>query len=395
MLRIQEFADKSEIIPVYSDPYLELIRLLREAAEIEHALMVQYLYAAFSVDPHYPKLSGLDVGNVFRRPPKNPTADDLDFGVVAVQEMHHLGAVSSFLRQIGGSPELASQDFPFEPDIYPFTLHLEPLTQKSVAKYVYAEASQKDLDNSDRQFVQKLNEILENVRPNHVGSLYDTLIRIIDQIEKKKQSEPNYLSFITDDPMMWTKIWTDMKDKLEKIRDEGTGPHFEFFKSVFLGTHVSLKDIPNVWFLNPSDRDYPSVGLPTDPSAFKGSDNEIKDEKDRELAYLSNLHYWITLVSLDAFYRYQLNIDIHSFAIQNMTGALLPLGSNLANKSVGMPFDSSPIGYDPGNTPDASKQFVKQLLQEASVIADKRKTDLPANFDFKIYDPNLLPDFKN
>lgn len=395
MLRIQEFADKSEIIPVYSDPYLELIRLLREAAEIEHALMVQYLYAAFSVDPHYPKLSGLDVGNVFRRPPKNPTADDLDFGVVAVQEMHHLGAVSSFLRQIGGSPELASQDFPFEPDIYPFTLHLEPLTQKSVAKYVYAEASQKDLDNSDRQFVQKLNEILENVRPNHVGSLYDTLIRIIDQIEKKKQSEPNYLSFITDDPMMWTKIWTDMKDKLEKIRDEGTGPHFEFFKSVFLGTHVSLKDIPNVWFLNPSDRDYPSVGLPTDPSAFKRSDNEIKDEKDRELAYLSNLHYWITLVSLDAFYRYQLNIDIHSFAIQNMTGALLPLGSNLANKSVGMPFDSSPIGYDPGNTPDASKQFVKQLLQEASVIADKRKTDLPANFDFKIYDPNLLPDFKN
>jgi Ferritin-like len=394
MLRIQEFADKSEIIPVYSDPYLELIRLLREAAEIEHALMVQYLYAAFSVDPHYPKLSGLDAGNVFRRPPKNPTADDLDFGVVAVQEMHHLGAVSSFLREIGGSPELASQDFPFEPDIYPFALHLEPLTQKSVTKYVYAEASQKDLDNSDKQFVQKLNEILGNVRPNHVGSLYDTLIKVIDQIEKKKQTEPSYLSFITDDPKIWTKIWTDMKDKLEKIRDEGTGPHFEFFKSVFLGTHVSLKDIPNVWSPNPSDQKYPSVGLPTDPSAFKGSDNEIKDKKDRELAYLSNLHYWITLISLEAFYRYNLSGNVLGFAINHMTNTLLPLGKHLAIRSVGLPFDSSPLGYDPGNTPDASKEFVQQLLQEASIIAERRKLDLPSDLDLDIYNLNSIPDFK-
>ena len=37
------------IIRDFSDPYLELLRLLREAAEIEHGLMLQYLYCAFSV----------------------------------------------------------------------------------------------------------------------------------------------------------------------------------------------------------------------------------------------------------------------------------------------------------------------------------------------------------
>ena len=31
----------------FSDPYIELIRLLKEGVEIEHDLMVQYLYGAF------------------------------------------------------------------------------------------------------------------------------------------------------------------------------------------------------------------------------------------------------------------------------------------------------------------------------------------------------------
>ena len=37
----------------FNDPYLELLRLLTVAAEIEHGLMVQYLYAGFSVKPVY------------------------------------------------------------------------------------------------------------------------------------------------------------------------------------------------------------------------------------------------------------------------------------------------------------------------------------------------------
>jgi hypothetical protein len=48
-----------EIVPEFRDPHLELLRLLREAAEIEHALMVHYLYAAFSVrDVYRAKLAG-------------------------------------------------------------------------------------------------------------------------------------------------------------------------------------------------------------------------------------------------------------------------------------------------------------------------------------------------
>ncbi len=37
----------------FYDPYLELIRLLKESSEIEHSLMVQYLFAAFTLKPQY------------------------------------------------------------------------------------------------------------------------------------------------------------------------------------------------------------------------------------------------------------------------------------------------------------------------------------------------------
>src|SRR5262245_55101862 len=48
------FAKTHRVSPVqqpFSDPYLELVRLLKEGAEVEQDLMLQYLYAAFSLKP--------------------------------------------------------------------------------------------------------------------------------------------------------------------------------------------------------------------------------------------------------------------------------------------------------------------------------------------------------
>ena len=106
----------------FDDPYLELLRLLNEAAEIEHALMLQYLYAAFSLKPRYALLQGSPV----------EWKDHL-LGV-AIQEMTHLHQVNRLLVELGGAPKLVRQDFPYEPEIYPFTLTLEPLSRSSLAK---------------------------------------------------------------------------------------------------------------------------------------------------------------------------------------------------------------------------------------------------------------------
>jgi hypothetical protein len=46
---LHEGGIRNRIVRDFSDPYIELLRLLNVAGEIEHALMIQYLYAAFSV----------------------------------------------------------------------------------------------------------------------------------------------------------------------------------------------------------------------------------------------------------------------------------------------------------------------------------------------------------
>ena len=130
-------AAPAEIIRDFADPYLEFVRLLREASEIEHALMVQYLYGAYSLKPAYAALRGF----------ATPSAAHL-LGV-AIQEMQHLEKVNRMLVDLGAAPNLVRQDFPYESDIYPFPLNLEPLSRDTLAKYVYTEAPASALDRDD------------------------------------------------------------------------------------------------------------------------------------------------------------------------------------------------------------------------------------------------------
>jgi rubrerythrin len=109
-----------EIVPVFTDPRLELTRLLREAANIEHALMLQYLFAAFSVKDRYAdELAG------------GPFDSSKTLMGVAVQEMHHFARVNELLVALRAQPNLDRQDFPIRTGIYPFPLELEPLTPAS------------------------------------------------------------------------------------------------------------------------------------------------------------------------------------------------------------------------------------------------------------------------
>ncbi|MGB3674700.1 MAG: ferritin-like domain-containing protein, partial [Candidatus Nanopelagicales bacterium] len=98
MLRLRTHADapgeRDQIAYEFEDPLLELVRLLHEASEVEHALLVQYLYAAFSIKlPRYKSLAGSGF---------SASADDL-LGV-AIQEMQHLDVANRMLVAVGASP---------------------------------------------------------------------------------------------------------------------------------------------------------------------------------------------------------------------------------------------------------------------------------------------------
>lgn len=149
----------------------EAVFLLHVAAEIEHALMVQYLYAAYS-------LGGSQIPE-----DKKELVDDwkkIMFSV-AKEEMGHLASVQNLLHLIGGPLNFEREDFPFRSDIYPFRFKLEPLTKNSLAKYVFAEMPS-DLSGDD------IDEIREramganmNDPVNHVGKLFEAIAGLFNQ----------------------------------------------------------------------------------------------------------------------------------------------------------------------------------------------------------------------
>jgi len=83
----------------------ELLGLLSEACEIEHALACVYLYAAFSVK------TGLDEGLSWQEQQHN-VRDASEVYKVAAEEMFHLAQAWNLLTAIGGSPWLERPPFP-------------------------------------------------------------------------------------------------------------------------------------------------------------------------------------------------------------------------------------------------------------------------------------------
>lgn len=107
-----------------------LLMLLRIDAGIEHGLMVQYLYAAYS-------LGGAQVPPEHRQRVRQWQQSILS---IAKEEMGHLLTVQNVICCLGGTTCLEREDYPWDSPFYPFPFELEPLSLDTLAKYVYTEA---------------------------------------------------------------------------------------------------------------------------------------------------------------------------------------------------------------------------------------------------------------
>src|SRR3954453_15256073 len=88
-----------------------LVAMLVEGAELEHALLCQYLYAAFSLK---------------RRPEEGVSWHQLELMrrweasimLIARQGVEHLGLVCKLLRELGEAPWLTRPELPLKPSYY-------------------------------------------------------------------------------------------------------------------------------------------------------------------------------------------------------------------------------------------------------------------------------------
>jgi Ferritin-like len=147
----------------------ELINNIVAAAELEHALMVQYLYAAMTL--------------------KSGTADGLTptqvtmvtrwrrwiLGV-ARQEMGHLGTALNLLEAIGGGSHLDRMRLPSATGLYtpPIRFSLEPLTLEAIGRFV-------QFETPTHQVAVQLTALAPDpVVVEHVGQLYGDIKTAID-----------------------------------------------------------------------------------------------------------------------------------------------------------------------------------------------------------------------
>jgi hypothetical protein len=164
-------------LPIVIDPPFsprdEVIFLLHVAAEVEHALLVQYLYAAFSLrlqgdfGPQAPANAAQLTKSWFR-----------DILQTAQEEMGHLLTVQNILAFLGGPVTLEREDFPFRADVYPFHFRLQPLQRRSLAKYVAAERPDPvpGLTPDEKKDLDDLLDSLDHTEAiNRVGRVYQRL----------------------------------------------------------------------------------------------------------------------------------------------------------------------------------------------------------------------------
>lgn len=158
-----------------------LVQLLHIASSIEHALLTQYLYAAYSLDDESAsKTSGkidLEKINVWR---------NLILSI-AKEEMGHLLTVQNVICLLGGQMELARESYPWDSNFYPFAFHLERLTVGSLACYIYAEMG------TEPHHDEFLDDIVELVRTHLSGHAEQ---EAKDRLEKLREQGAHQVSVI-------------------------------------------------------------------------------------------------------------------------------------------------------------------------------------------------------
>jgi hypothetical protein len=155
----------------------DVLVLLREAAELEHQLMIQYLFAAYSLKTEPDEFTGAPDPHGAARTGAGWRDRIL---AIAREEMGHLITVQQVFLSLGGAPHFDRDSFPISPHFYPFAYMLEPLTTKSLAKYLWSEKPQEDatlprdlLLGHDRAQIE--TEVYPH-QPNELGILYEAIL---------------------------------------------------------------------------------------------------------------------------------------------------------------------------------------------------------------------------
>lgn len=193
----------------------ELIGALHQAAEIEHGLMIQYLFPALSLKKNH------DEGLTAAELALTRSWEGIILGV-AVEEMGHLGTVCNLLASIGDGPRFERPNFPQTVGYYPFPFDLVPFGDDALYRMLIFElprgepppAPPHSTVPDDFALGAEIDVGPDPLTYDYVGELYDKIRHGFTAISDNEL-------FIGDPAAQVGDTWSVRLD-LRPVRDRGT-----------------------------------------------------------------------------------------------------------------------------------------------------------------------------
>jgi Ferritin-like len=331
-----------------------LIYMLTEAAELEHAIMCQYLFAAFSM-----KMS-TDEG-IDERELKSISKWKQSITSVATEEMLHLALVNNLLSSIGAAPRVGRPNLPVAGRYFPARIEfaLVPFSERALRHFLYLERPEginlTDAEGFEalRQAEPMLSERDIVPRPQHfetVGELYRAIEAGLDELCSRHGEEWVFVgppgAQATADNFQWPELIavTDLdsaRKALGTIVEQGEGTrghwrdaHYGRFLEVLGEYQTMMREKPHFEPARPVMPVF--VRQPVDTDA----QHLVSDPITRRVLDIFNVAYEVLLYALGRFFGHGDETDEQLQTLANVSVGLMakvlkPIGETVTTMPIG------------------------------------------------------------
>lgn len=331
----------------------ELTYLLCQAAELEHGVMCQYLYAAFSLKTEADGLSPADAAQVegWRRVILR----------IAGEEMLHWAVVQNLLSAVGSAPYVGRPHLPHQAKGYPpgVTLRLLPFGEAALQHFIYLERPE-GFEDPDGDGFDVVGESLGAMRSDEivprgqdfstVGHLYRSCARGLAHLSETLGEDRLFIGpafHQTDDSAFgWPSLGpiTNLEQAqaaIDGIVEQGEGATGEWSDAHY-GRFLAVRDEYLARLAEDPSFDvvHPAVGAGVRAVEGVAPDVYISDPATAACSDLFNAVYELVLQMIARYFAFghettEQRAVLADTAVDLMFTAVKPLGLLLAGMAVG------------------------------------------------------------
>ena len=340
-----------------------LYYMLCEASELEHGIMCQYLYAAFSLKQSEAEgLSPAEAQAVQRWRKR--------ISHVATQEMLHLSLVQNLLSAIGGAPHLSRPNFPHPASHYPAGVHLAllPFGEPALQHFMFLERPE-GMDINDAEGMAAFGRATPAMQPGEivprsqdfktVGHLYRSIeagfARLAGKFGERRLFVGPPRAQATQQYFGWPELvavtdTASAQKAIDEILEQGEGPRGHW-KDAHFGQFVEILDeYLQLREANPAfDPVRPVVTVNVRPSERDTGVPLVTDPLTRQVMDLFNVSYEVLLLMLQRFFAHTEETDAQLKALADATvnlmfQAIKPIGDLVTTLPAGPDYPARTAG---------------------------------------------------